>query len=164
MTWRTPRIYNGGAARQRKRGIHSNAREQSKTHAGTRRGCCRYLRENPPSHPQLLRLLADEFVAMKYDVRAYIKQLALSKTYQRSIDFPIDARDTASAREVLNSFAKRKTELEIDCSQFSREVSRFGQALARERQNVTQVTTSSRPKKTYCWRSSINTSRCCTPV
>lgn len=40
--------------------------------------------DNPPSHPELLAMLADEFRAMKYDVRAFLRELALSRTYQRS--------------------------------------------------------------------------------
>jgi hypothetical protein len=45
---------------------------------------------NPPTHPQLLEILADEFVAMKYDIRGFLRELALSQTYQRSIDLPED--------------------------------------------------------------------------
>jgi hypothetical protein len=44
--------------------------------------------DNPPTHPELLDRLADEFAAMKYDVRAFLKEVALSKTYQRSFDLP----------------------------------------------------------------------------
>lgn len=44
--------------------------------------------ENPPSHPVLLTTLADEFAGMKFDVRAYLRQLLLSKTYQRSSLLP----------------------------------------------------------------------------
>ncbi len=44
--------------------------------------------QNPPSHPQLLKLLADEFVAHKFDVQWLLRELALSKTYQRSSILP----------------------------------------------------------------------------
>jgi hypothetical protein len=44
--------------------------------------------DNPASHPELLDRLADEFAAMKYDIRAFLKELALSRTYQRSFDLP----------------------------------------------------------------------------
>lgn len=40
--------------------------------------------DNPPSHPELLELLADEFVAMKFDVRAFLAELAQSRAYQRA--------------------------------------------------------------------------------
>lgn len=39
---------------------------------------------NPPSHPELLALLADEFAAMKFDVRRFFREIALSDAYQRS--------------------------------------------------------------------------------
>jgi hypothetical protein len=39
---------------------------------------------NPPSHPELLNLLADEFAAHKYDVKWLLREITLSKTYQRS--------------------------------------------------------------------------------
>jgi hypothetical protein len=44
--------------------------------------------DNPPSHAELLDRLADEFAAMKYDIRAFLREIALSKTYQRSFDLP----------------------------------------------------------------------------
>ncbi|MEJ7639784.1 MAG: DUF1553 domain-containing protein [Singulisphaera sp.] len=40
--------------------------------------------DNSPSHPNLLDLLADELVAHRFDVRWLLRELALSKTYQRS--------------------------------------------------------------------------------
>jgi hypothetical protein len=40
--------------------------------------------DNPPSHPELLMLLGDEFAALKFDMRAFLRELALSQTYQRS--------------------------------------------------------------------------------
>jgi hypothetical protein len=39
---------------------------------------------NPPSHPELLDVLADEFAAHKFDVKWFLREIALSKTYQRS--------------------------------------------------------------------------------
>ncbi|MCE9606835.1 MAG: DUF1549 and DUF1553 domain-containing protein [Planctomycetia bacterium] len=39
---------------------------------------------NPPSHPELLALLSDELTAMKFDVRRFLREVALSKAYQRS--------------------------------------------------------------------------------
>jgi hypothetical protein len=50
---------------------------------------------NPPSHPKLLALLADEFAAMKFDVKAFLRELALSKTYQRSSELPHGVKEAA---------------------------------------------------------------------
>jgi Protein of unknown function (DUF1549)/Protein of unknown function (DUF1553) len=40
--------------------------------------------DNPPTHPEVLDLLAAEFVGMKFDVKALLRELALTRTYQRS--------------------------------------------------------------------------------
>lgn len=40
--------------------------------------------DNPPSHPELLDDLAEEFLTTKYDIRHLLRELALSQTYQRS--------------------------------------------------------------------------------
>jgi hypothetical protein len=46
---------------------------------------------NPPSHPELLDLLASEFQAHHYDVKWLVRQIALSATYQRSSAVPAAA-------------------------------------------------------------------------
>ncbi len=46
--------------------------------------------DNPPSHPELLNLLASEFPAMKFDIRAFLREIALTQTYQRSFAMPVD--------------------------------------------------------------------------
>lgn len=52
---------------------------------------------NPPSHPQLLELLADEFVSNKFDVKWFLRELALSETYQRSSLLPDGVTTPAEA-------------------------------------------------------------------
>ncbi|MDA1012960.1 MAG: DUF1553 domain-containing protein [Planctomycetota bacterium] len=44
---------------------------------------------NPPSHPELLDALAREFVTHKFDVKWLLREIALSKTYQRSSLLPV---------------------------------------------------------------------------
>jgi Protein of unknown function (DUF1549)/Protein of unknown function (DUF1553) len=44
--------------------------------------------ENPPANPELLDLLAREFRAMAYDVKAFLRELAFSRVYQRSSEPP----------------------------------------------------------------------------
>jgi hypothetical protein len=44
--------------------------------------------DNQPSHPKLLTLLADHLAARKFDVKDFLRELALSKTYQRSSELP----------------------------------------------------------------------------
>jgi hypothetical protein len=43
---------------------------------------------NPASHPELLDLLADEFASHKCDLKWLLRELALTKTYQRSSLLP----------------------------------------------------------------------------
>jgi hypothetical protein len=44
--------------------------------------------DNPPSHPELLKLLSREFVAMRYDLKAFVRELTLTRVYQRSSEPP----------------------------------------------------------------------------
>ena len=43
---------------------------------------------NPPSNPALLDMLANEIAATKFDMRAFIRELALTEAFQRSLDLP----------------------------------------------------------------------------
>ncbi|MEY4181160.1 MAG: hypothetical protein RLY70_4735 [Planctomycetota bacterium] len=43
---------------------------------------------NPPSHPELLALLAQDFAAHRFDVKYLLKEIALSRVYQRSSRLP----------------------------------------------------------------------------
>jgi hypothetical protein len=43
---------------------------------------------NPPTQPELLRLLGREIAEMRFNARPFLRQLALTRTYQRSIDLP----------------------------------------------------------------------------
>ncbi len=65
--------------------------------------------DNPPVHPELLDLLADELPKIGFDVRSMLRELALSRTYQRSIDLPQDfAQHARSATEQLNHWKQRQ--------------------------------------------------------
>ena len=43
---------------------------------------------NPPSHPRLLALLAEELKATGFDLKAMLRELTLTRAYQRAIDAP----------------------------------------------------------------------------
>ena len=51
--------------------------------------------ENPPTHPELLELLASEFAAHDFDMRWLLREIALSNAYQRS-SVLADAKDRHS--------------------------------------------------------------------
>jgi len=49
--------------------------------------------DNPPSHPELLDLLAGELTAHKFDLKWMLRELALTRTYQRSGVLPSGAKE-----------------------------------------------------------------------
>jgi hypothetical protein len=51
--------------------------------------------ENPPSHPDLLTLLADEAGQLKFDIKALLREIVLSKTYQRSSELPTGVKEVS---------------------------------------------------------------------
>ncbi len=52
---------------------------------------------NPPSHPELLKLLAGDIAVRKFDVRGFLRELALSQTYQRSSAQPSPGKEAEPA-------------------------------------------------------------------
>jgi hypothetical protein len=66
--------------------------------------------DNPPTHPELLDLLAVEVVAAKYDVKPILRAIALSQTYQRSGELPADwnAASQQAATQLAALDAKQK--------------------------------------------------------
>lgn len=58
-------------------------------------------KDNPPSHPELLDLLAKEFIAHKHDIKWLLREIAQSKTYQRSSEIPSQLKDVPSDRYLV---------------------------------------------------------------
>ena len=56
---------------------------------------------NPPSHPKVLDLLANEFLQHKYDVRWLLRELALTRTWQRSSDVAANAQSGERAADAF---------------------------------------------------------------
>ena len=56
---------------------------------------------NPPSHPELLDLLAGEFAGHRFDVKWLLREIALSKTYQRSSEVPAALADAPADRYLV---------------------------------------------------------------
>jgi hypothetical protein len=65
--------------------------------------------DNPPSHPELLALLADELAQRNFDARSLLREIALSRVYQRSCDAPDPAKLNLppAADEIARLEAKR---------------------------------------------------------
>ena len=53
--------------------------------------------ENPPTHPKLLNLLAEELTAHGFDLKWFMRELALTKTYQRTSLVPVGNPTTTVA-------------------------------------------------------------------
>ena len=61
--------------------------------------------DNPPASASLLRLLTEELVGSDYDLRAFLRQIARSRVYQRSVSSPalIDWTGPTGGIETLNA-------------------------------------------------------------
>jgi hypothetical protein len=62
--------------------------------------------DNPPSHPELLDLLAREFIAHNFDMKWLLRELALSTTYQRSSVLP-EGQQVSPSDRFLTAIEKR---------------------------------------------------------
>lgn len=61
---------------------------------------------NQPSHPQVLELMAKEFVAHKFDMKWLVRELALTQVYQRSSVLP-EGQDKLATETFLTALEKR---------------------------------------------------------
>ncbi len=52
---------------------------------------------NPASNPELLDLLAEQIAEMKFDTRAFMRELALTEAFQRTLDVPEPPADFVKA-------------------------------------------------------------------
>lgn len=68
---------------------------------------------NPPIQPRLLEMLADDLQATNFDLRSMLGELALSRTYQRTIDLPSDIRPYGqAAKQQLEIWNERLAAIE----------------------------------------------------
>lgn len=63
--------------------------------------------DNPPSHPEALSLLADELVKAKFDLKFLLREVALTKAYQRSSRLPRGVEQPADAKHFATAIEKR---------------------------------------------------------
>ncbi|QDU95770.1 DUF1553 domain-containing protein [Lignipirellula cremea] len=61
--------------------------------------------DNPPSHPELLELLASDFAEHDFDMKYLLREIALSNAYQRTSR--IDSQTSASGRSYAAANEKR---------------------------------------------------------
>ncbi|MEZ6141554.1 MAG: DUF1549 domain-containing protein [Zavarzinella sp.] len=67
--------------------------------------------DNPPSHPELLNLLAAEFAEMNFDIKSFLRQIALTNTYQRSVLLPNE--QIAEIKSTAPLLTRLETELAV---------------------------------------------------
>ncbi len=73
--------------------------------------------ENPATNPELLDLLGNEFVKSNFDVTTLLREIALSQTYQRSWQLPVElAPSSAAATKLLADLNAQvtATDAEVD--------------------------------------------------
>ena len=92
--------------------------------------------DNQPSNSTLLSLLADAFLSVNYDTKEMLRQIAFSKTYQRTIDIPAPIFDAASIRAALDDCKAAHDEQELVCDSLVLEVDGASEMLDQRRQKV----------------------------
>jgi hypothetical protein len=96
--------------------------------------------DNPPVHPQLLRLLADELGKMNFNIKGFLNEIALSQTYQRAIDLPSIAEPDCVAAETALPELQRQLELQkLVCQRADSEAERVWDQLTQSRTELAQV-------------------------
>lgn len=100
---------------------------------------------NPPANPALLDLLADEFVALKYDVKSMLRELALSRVYQRGLDSPTGAVELAApaaeqlVAEQLAALTQRQEQLAAAAEASGKTQAAMAAALSEKRKSLAPI-------------------------
>lgn len=94
---------------------------------------------NPPSNPELLNLLADAIGAMKFDTKAFLRELALTQAFQRSLDLPEPTPDAARVA------AERCQPLEQDAKALAAVASDSEETWRKARETILQAQRSAEP-------------------
>lgn len=100
--------------------------------------------DNPPVAPEVLRLLTDEFVAHGFDMRWLLRELALTETYQRSIELPADERIVAAAavaEEQLAALERQAVELDARVSTLLEVLEQHREQFRTRRTRLAELTT-----------------------
>ncbi|MEX2176553.1 MAG: DUF1553 domain-containing protein [Pirellulaceae bacterium] len=66
-----------------------------------------------PSHPELLDWLATEFLALKWDVKALLKQIVMSETYRQTAQVSVDSLAKDPRNRLLSRGARFRLEAEM---------------------------------------------------
>jgi len=70
---------------------------------------------NPAIDPELLQVLGERFAAMSFDMRRFLREIALSNAYQRSLDPPIETSTLAArAGDEARQLKQRRDDLKVE--------------------------------------------------
>jgi hypothetical protein len=83
--------------------------------------------DNPAIDPELLRELGQRFAAMNFDLRGFLRELALSETYQRPFDVPADP--IAMAAEAAQQLAELEQQRPALAEKAEQSADAYSQAL-----------------------------------
>ncbi|MFM8219580.1 MAG: DUF1553 domain-containing protein, partial [Planctomycetaceae bacterium] len=93
---------------------------------------------NPPVSARLLRELADELVAQQYDLRAFLRQIVLSHTYQRS-SAPPDLRAWPGPPGGVARLESELADIERQLATLAEPQARLGDEATRAQADVQQA-------------------------
>jgi predicted nuclease with TOPRIM domain len=98
--------------------------------------------ENPPASAALLQRLADELVATRYDLRSFLRQIARSHAWQRSVLVPDlqhwqgPSGGTAALKDALAAIDAQQAPLQPALAQLNQELSTATEHLQRTQADV----------------------------
>ena len=96
---------------------------------------------NPPSNPALLDLLAEQIVAMKFDTRAFIRELALTEAFQRTLDVP------ELGLEITKAAAEKMPALEHEAASLASELATVEAQVSEAQKATVEVQRAAEPVK-----------------
>ena len=93
--------------------------------------------DNPAVNPELMEVLSNELVAMKFDIRLFLRALALSETYQRSLDMPqgLSIPAEQAAQEVASLEADHKQRV-ASAQQLSAEIEELAKQRLQQKESL----------------------------
>jgi mono/diheme cytochrome c family protein/septal ring factor EnvC (AmiA/AmiB activator) len=93
---------------------------------------------NPPISSELLRTLAEELVRSRYDVREFLRQVARSHAYQRSVIAP-DLRNWSGPKGGVPALTAELTKLETEAKSVAPQRARWEQELTAATKKLQQT-------------------------
>lgn len=93
--------------------------------------------DNPPTHPEVLNLLADELARTNYDLKQFLRPILQTRAYQRSCDPPttaeIAALDTAGLNSLIASLEGERPAVEQRLKERETELAKLTKELQQNR-------------------------------